>query len=611
MGWMQAGSRPQDYEVGTDRKEGQYDKTSGYLKSRVRTPKGFVTLMQRVQASNYLGQRVRLSGFLKSEEVRDRAGLWMQVDASQRQGLSFEDMRNQQLQGTIDWQRYEIVLDVPVNSISISFGVRLDGPGQIWVCDLQFSVVGLEVPTTDLQRNQSVRGYPEQPLNLDFETPTILPDGPKTPNFLHTVQWVTNPVALLESCAQRYGDPFTLWGNSVFISNPQAIEVLFTAKPDLFECGWGNLFLRPMLGENSLLLLDGERHQRQRQLLTPPFHGERMRTYGQIICAVTLAVSLKWTVGNPFTVRSSMQAIALQVILQAVFGLREGPRYQQLSQLLTSLLNLLNSPLSASLLFFPALQRDWGSWSPWGRFLHRKQQIDQLLDAEIRQRREQGDYSGTDILTLLMSARDEAGQPMTDAELRHQLMTLLVAGHESTASALSWALYWVHRFPEVRDKLLNELASLGANPNPSAIARLPYLNAVCQETLRICPVAMVAFGRVLKAPIQIMGYEFGPGTWLYPCIYLAHQREDLYPEPKRFKPERFLERQFSTYEYLPFGGSNRRCVGLAFAQFEMKLVLATILSHFQLALVNKRPVQPVPRGITLSPPSDLRMVLLS
>jgi cytochrome P450 len=327
----------------------------------------------------------------------------------------------------------------------------------------------------------------------------------------------------------------------------------------------------------------------------------------------------QWQIGEPFYVRSSMQEISLQVILSAVFGLHineagapkteEGQRFDQLKQLLTSLLDSIGSPLSSTLLFFPSLQRDLGPWSPWGYFLRQKQQIDQLIYAEIQQRREEADSSRDDILSLLLAARDEAGQPMTDEELRDELLTLLFAGHETTASALGWALYWIDHLPEVHDQLLSELDTLPPDCDPSAIARLPYLSAVCSETLRIYPIALNTFARIAKSPIEIMGYEFEPGTVLLPSIYLTHQREDIYPEPKRFKPERFLEKQFSSYEYLPFGGSNRRCIGLAFAQFEMKLVLATILSRYQLKLTDHRPVKPVRRGLTVAPPGTMRMVM--
>jgi cytochrome P450 len=267
--------------------------------------------------------------------------------------------------------------------------------------------------------------------------------------------------------------------------------------------------------------------------------------------------------------------------------------------------------MSAALIFFQALQKDLGPWSPWGRFLRLKWQVDQLLYAEIQERRHHPDPTRTDILSLLMAARDEAGQPMTDAELHDELMTLLVAGHETTASALTWSLYWIYTRPKILTTLLKELNTLDSNPDPTAITQLPYLNAICQETLRIYPIAMFAFPRVTKTPFQLEDYEFSPGTWLISCIYLTHQRHDIYPEPKQFKPERFLERQFSPYEYIPFGGSNRRCIGMAFAQFEMKLVLAAIASQVQLRLTSRRPVRPVRRGLTLAPPANLEMVVVN
>jgi cytochrome P450 len=303
-----------------------------------------------------------------------------------------------------------------------------------------------------------------------------------------------------------------------------------------------------------------------------------------------------------------MQEIALRVILRAVFGLDEGERFEQLRQLLGSLLDALGSPLSSTLLFFPSLRKDWGRFSPWGRFLQIKGQVKQLLYDEIRQRREEGDFSRTDILSLLLSARDEAGEAMTDDELHDELMTLLTAGHETTASALTWALYWIHYLPEVQQRLLQELETVDSQADLMEIARLPYLSAVCSETLRIYPIAPGTFIRVLQSPMEIAGYQFPAGTALMPSIYLIHQREDIYPEPKCFKPERFLERQYSPYEYFPFGGSNRRCIGAALAQLEMKLVLATIVSRYQLALTHTRPIKPVRRGLTLAPPAGMQMV---
>lgn len=436
-----------------------------------------------------------------------------------------------------------------------------------------------------------------------------LPDGPRTPRLLQLLHWIARPLNFLETHAQRYGDTFTVhWSGFrpvVMLSNPQAIQELFTQNPRHFESASGNAILQPIVGANSLLLLEGDRHERDRRMLMPPFHGERMRAYGQTICEITQQVLRQQATGQPFAVRPVMQDITLRVILEAVFGLSQGERFEQLRPLLAELLELVGSPLSSSLLFFRFMQRDLGAWSPWGRFRQRQQQIDALIYAEIAERRQHFEPDRQDILTLMLLAQDAAGQGMTDAELRDELLTLLFAGHETTASALAWAFYWIHHQPQIQAKLLAELAT--PNPDPIELARLPYLNAVCQETLRIYPVAMLTFARVARVPVKIMEQTFEAGTVLVPCIYLVHHRPDLYPEPDQFKPERFLERHFSPYEFLPFGGSNRRCLGMAFALFEMKLVLATTLQHFQVQLAPSGPVRPMRRGVTLVPSANLQI----
>ncbi len=443
-----------------------------------------------------------------------------------------------------------------------------------------------------------------------------IPNGPNSSILVRrisTIRWIFNPFKVLEERVVKYGESFTISKNTlplvVYFTNPQAIEQIFTANPELFDTNSANDILLPLLGEHSMILLGGKKHQRQRKLLMPPFHGDRLRTYGELIHNVTKGVISQWQIGKPFAVRSSMQEISLQVILNAVFGIHEGERFEQLKKVLTTLLDSVGSPVSSLLLFFTSLQKDWGAWSPWGRFLRLKQQIDSLLIDEIKERRQQADPQRDDILSLLLDARDEEGEAMTDEELRDELITLLFAGHETTASALSWALYWIDSLPEVKEKLLNELKNLPADANFSDIARLPYLNAVCLETLRIYPIAITPFPRVVKVPMEIMGYQLEPGTLLLVSTYLTHQREDIYPEPKKFKPERFLERQFSPYEYLPFGGSNRRCIGAAFALFEMKLALATILTSCDLKLVNTRPIKPTRRGLTVAPPANMQMVV--
>jgi cytochrome P450 len=316
----------------------------------------------------------------------------------------------------------------------------------------------------------------------------------------------------------------------------------------------------------------------------------------------------QWVAGKAVSVRQSMQRISMRVILRAVFGLKDGTRYRQLERLLGAMLHRMSNPLSVSLLYFPILRQDFGPLSPWGSFVRIRQQIDQLIYDELAERRCHPDPSRNDILTLLTSARDEAGEALTEAELRDELMTLLLAGHETTATALTWALYWIHKFPAVRKQLLKELHALDGPLDPSVLFRLPYLNAVCCETLRIYPVGMLTFSRVTKSRVELMGSSLEPGTIVVGCIYLAHRREDVYPDPDEFRPERFLERRYSPFEYLPFGGGVRRCIGMAFAQFEMKLVISGILLGFELALADSRSVRPVRRGLTAGP-SPFRMVV--
>ena len=439
-------------------------------------------------------------------------------------------------------------------------------------------------------------------------------DGPKGAIFVQTVRGILNYQYYLDSNYQRYGDIFiaksSIFPPQVIISNPQAIQEIFTADAKLFKSGTVNYITLPLVGSSSLLLLDGDRHLQQRKLLMPPFHGERMKAYGQIIRNTTEKVINNWTPGKSVIAQSTMQQISLEVILHTVFGLNEGERYQQIQQLIINMFSLFSNPLNATFLFVKSLQKDLGAWSPWGGFLRQRQRLDELLYQEIRDRKTQSEPLGEDILSLLILARDEAGQPMSDVELRDELMTILFAGQETTATALAWAVYWIHYIPEVREKLLQELNSIDVeNCDPAEITKLPYLNAVCCETLRIYPIVFFTFPRLLQAPMQLMGYNIPKGMILSPCIYLVHHRPDIYPEPKRFIPERFIERQFSPYEYLPFGGGNRRCIGSAFAMFEMKLVLAKVLSRYSLELAENRPVMPVRRGVTMAPAGGVPLVV--
>lgn len=437
-----------------------------------------------------------------------------------------------------------------------------------------------------------------------------LPAGPASPSPFQLMRWLGRPTEYLEATRGRFGDAFTMrigvFPPLVLLSDPQAIQQLFSAESGTFDAGASNQALKPTLGSNSLLLLDGERHQQQRKLLMPPFRGERMRSYGELIRQLTSQVIAGLQPGSPFLIRSTMQRISLSVILQAVFGLEGGARLRQLRRILSNMLDTMSAPLLMGLLLL--LPDDLGPWSPRGQLNRSLEQIDALLYAEIRERRQRPDPAANDILSLLLAARDERGEPMSDVELRDELMTLLVAGHETTATSLVWALYWIHYLPEVYQRLRAELDGLGTDFDPEAVARLPYLNAVCSETLRIYPVALITSPRVVRKPVRILGHEYTTGERLTAAIYLTHHRSDIYPESDRFRPERFLERTFSPYEYLPFGGGNRRCIGMAFALYEMKLVLATFLSQLEMHLVHPRPLLPVRRGVTLAPPDGLYLM---
>ncbi|MGF1481422.1 MAG: cytochrome P450 [Cyanophyceae cyanobacterium] len=435
-----------------------------------------------------------------------------------------------------------------------------------------------------------------------------IPAGPKDPAALQTFSVIAQPIKFLETCAERYGNTFTLnlLGTSapvVCFSHPQTINQILSADPENFEWGKLTYVFRPLTGPQSLILLDGQQHRKMRHLVMPPLHGQRLHTYSQLIVEITQAAIASWPVGSTVCMRKLMSEISIEVILRVVFGLQPGPRYSQLKQLLKAFLEYVCTPLHSLQFFLPQLQQNCGQWSPWGRFIGQQQQIDRLLYEEIASRRE---ATGEDILSLLIAARDEQNQPLTTAQLRDQLITLLLLGHETTASALCWAMYWIHKHDLVQKRLWQELNSLS---EPMAATKLPYLNAVCAETLRIYPIALISQPRLLKNPLQLEDYQFTPGTVLIPCIYLSHHRSEVYPEPHKFEPERFLEGNFSPYEYLPFGGGYRSCIGQALSLFEMKLVLATILSQYQLALCEQS-VRPIRRGITIVPSGGPQLLVV-
>ncbi|MDX2256040.1 MAG: cytochrome P450 [Pseudanabaenaceae cyanobacterium bins.39] len=431
--------------------------------------------------------------------------------------------------------------------------------------------------------------------------------------FWQQIQWVLDPVSYMQSAVRQYPDIFAadIFNSGqpvIFVHEPKAIQELLTSDRKQFSTpGELNGILSPLIGDFSVITLSGDRHKKRRQMVMPAFHGARMQNYGQLIADLTLKRFSQIAPQQTFITRDVVQEISLQIILQAVFGLYEGDRLTRLQKLVTEMTHQFNTPLTSALLFFPALRWNLGKSSPWNVFLDRKRQIDEIIYAEIHDRRAHLDPERTDILHMLLMAIDEEGNHLSDLELRDELMALLLAGHETTATAISWALYLVHRHPEVYEQLQQELTPHRDTKDWMEIYKLPYLTAVCNETLRLHPVAMLTFPRFAETATQLGEYQVKAANVILGCIYLLHQREDLYPAPQQFRPERFLEKQYSPYEFMPFGGGSRRCMGEALAQFELRIVLATILNHFPLQLLETKPVIPKRRGVTLAPAGGIKM----
>jgi unspecific monooxygenase len=434
------------------------------------------------------------------------------------------------------------------------------------------------------------------------------------PRWKQLYQWTFEPLKFLDECAARYGDSFVSHFSENtqpwwFVSHPQAIAEIF-AQSDKFDSGRFQGALKPSMGETSSILLDGEPHRRRRQLLMPPFHGERLRTFGHIMRRCAEDVLDEWSVGDNVVMLPVLNDITLQVILQAVFGLSKGEQYDQLTKYLRDFLLMAASPLAYGIAFYPALLKSRGFWRPTESYMWLRNRVDEILYDRIRSQRHSFDPNQPDILTLLLLAKDENGESLSDVEVRDELMTLLLAGHDSSASTLAWVLYWIHSHPEVLSRLVEEIDQVGADADPMAIAKLPYLSAVCSESLRLRSAGPTIFVRVANVPVKIMDYEIAPDTILYPCQYLTHHREDLYPEPREFRPERFLERQYAPSEYYPLGGADRYCIGGAFALYEMKLVIATILRRYRLQLVDRPPIKSVRRGVNIAPAGGVKLRVL-
>jgi cytochrome P450 family 135 len=401
---------------------------------------------------------------------------------------------------------------------------------------------------------------------------------------------------LLDECQRRFGDVFTFRApgrvSFVIVGDPELIKQVLTADPQTLLAGQGNAtLLGPMLGKHSLLTLDGAEHLRQRRLLLPAFHGERLQTFAAVMREITEGSLGTWPREREFALHPRMQAITLDVILRTVFGLAQIERHDRLREMLVELLEIASNPW----LLFPGLIGLDPLRVPWLRLTRLKRAIDSALYAIIADRRRS--EPGTDVLSMMLAACDEQGEAMTDVELRDELVTLLLAGHETTATALAWTFERLLANPHVLERLREEIAA----------GRDEYVDAVIRETLRVRPIVPLV-GRVVARPFQLGRWSLPLGTRVAPSIYLAGQRPDAYPEPARFLPERWLGVKPDPYTWLPFGGGIRRCIGMAFAQLEMRIVLQTLVPRVRLRPAGG-PARVVRRGITLAPAGGTRVVL--
>jgi cytochrome P450 len=420
---------------------------------------------------------------------------------------------------------------------------------------------------------------------------------------LMTLVWAVAPTWVLDRCARRYGDAFTLtFGPSgrklVMLSDPQAVKAVFTAPPEVAPSAAADSPIAPVMGPSSVITLIGAEHMRQRKLLLPPFHGERMREYEQTIVQATRSSMRDWPIGKATRLDERTRAITLEVILRAVFGV-EAERMERLRAAITGLLT--PAQLPALILF--ALRRPTGE-RPTGTIGRSLDHLDVVIYEEIARRRRQTDLAErTDILSLLMLARDEDGEAMRDDELRDELVTLLLAGHETTATAVAWAVERLVRHP---DKLARLVAEIDAGEDDR------YMQAVVSETLRVRPVVPLVV-RLLREPLRVGDRVLPAGTRVVPSIYLTNRNPSVYEAPREFRPERFLEDGPETFSWIPFGGGIRRCIGASFATLEMKLILRTALAELAPELPNRgrrrrRGEWNRRRAITLVPSAGARVV---
>ncbi len=426
---------------------------------------------------------------------------------------------------------------------------------------------------------------------------TTLPPGP---GFIETFNFVRNPFKFMDDCARRYGDWFTVRvpGVSpfVFTSDPAAIREVFLGDPEQLHAGKANRPLGAFMGEKSVLFLDGAAHLHERRLLLPAFQGERMRAYGAMMREIVREAIARFPIGEAFPLHPRMRAITFDVIMRAVFGLDDSTDAARLKEAIRKFFAVSTGRFGA-LLQLPAMQIDLGPWSPWGRIVRLNREVEALLFAEFTRRREENRSGREDILSMLLLARDENDAPMSDRVLRDEMMTLILAGHETTAASLAWAVNRLVSNPEVMETAKSEVAKASPDADPNS---LKYLDAVINETMRLDTV-VPNVGREVQVPMKIAGRDVPKGVVLAPCIYLTHRRADLWPEPEKFNPSRFLEMRPNPYTFFPFGGGTRRCIGAAFATYQMKVVLSELLRSVDLAPASGYTARPIRSSIALAP----------
>lgn len=422
----------------------------------------------------------------------------------------------------------------------------------------------------------------------------MLPPGPSAPSVVQTLRWLRAPAPFFEECRARYGRTFTMrlnvGGPIVSLSDPDHVKELFTAPPDVLHPGEGGRILEPLMGPRSVLVLDEDAHLEQRRMMLPAFHGDRMTALTQALVDLTERAVAALPRDEPIALHPRMQQLTLQVILRAIFGLREGPRQDRFLAVFTDFLEQGSLPVN----MLPVLQRDLGPRSPWGRFALVRAQARGLLHEEIRERRAEGGRagSGDDVLAMLLGAAHGDGTPMGDDEIADELMTLLVAGHETTASQLAWTFERLTRTP----------SALSAAVRAADDGDDRYLTAVLNEGLRMRPVLLFAQPRAVHRDVTLGGFDYTAGTCaLTANVHLIHHDPELYPQPYRFRPERFLEQAPGTYTFVPFGGGRRRCLGMSFAMLEMRIVLGALLRATTVRAVGDAGEGPERRHITVSP----------